>query len=71
MFSLSQAGATPGEGLQLATLVWASLAPAIKLALRFLFMRFGRIAGFRGAAGHSDREFTPMGVGAKPINEVF
>ncbi|HJE88345.1 hypothetical protein, partial [Rikenella microfusus] len=35
MFSLSQAGATPGEGLQLAKLVWASLAPAIKLTVPF------------------------------------
>ena len=28
------AGATPGEGLQLAMLVGASLAPAIKLTVR-------------------------------------
>ena len=31
MFSLSQPGATPGEGLQLAKLVWPSLAPGFNL----------------------------------------
>ena len=41
MFSLSQAGATPGEGLQLAMLVGASLAPAIKLTVR-LYISWNR-----------------------------
>ncbi|WP_417154138.1 hypothetical protein, partial [Rikenella microfusus] len=34
--------------------------------LRFLLMRFKKIAGLCGASGHSDREFVPLGS-AKPI----
>ena len=67
MFSLSQAGATPGVGLQLRG---ACCGPAgsgrqhINLTVGFLFMRFFRIAGFRAQAALRLR-----GVGAKPNGE--
>ena len=67
MFSLSQAGATPGVGLQLRG---ACCGPAgsgrqhINLTVGFLFMRFFRIAGFRAQAALRLR-----GVGAKPKEE--
>ena len=57
---LIMAGAIPDKGLQLAKLVWPSLAPAI-INRTFLLMRFFRIAGL------CDQAAMPLrGIGAKP-----
>ncbi len=53
MFSLSQAGATPGEGLQLAKLVWPSLAPGRIKTVRFKCTVFRRRAFVFSLSAHA------------------